>query len=51
MLLAKSALEDLQPAHIPIMTIELKKRGIMGYPSDLRDKDWELIKDHFSTGK
>jgi len=23
----------------------------MGYPSDLNDKDWELIKEHFSTGK
>jgi putative transposase len=23
----------------------------MGYPSDLKDKDWELIKHHFDTGK
>ena len=23
----------------------------MGYPSDLRDKDWDLIKHHFATGK
>ncbi len=23
----------------------------MVYPSDLKDKDWEVIKDHFSTGK
>jgi putative transposase len=22
----------------------------MSYPSDLTDKEWELIKDHFSTG-
>lgn len=23
----------------------------MSYPSDLKDKDWELIKHHFDTGK
>lgn len=23
----------------------------MGYPSDLRDKDWELIEHHFAMGK
>ena len=23
----------------------------MGYSSDLKDSDWDLIKDHFSTGR
>ncbi len=24
--------------------------GFMTYPSDVNDEQWELIKDHFSTG-
>lgn len=23
----------------------------MGYPSDLKDKEWDLIKEHFATGR